>query len=171
MRDKKEPSDKLWEAATRDVRPLRGKKRAPAKKQDGAITIRETCGITKTSVPAKPAKGIDGCTDEKLRRGKFAIEGRIDLHGMRQNEAKVQLARFLTRCHGAGKRCVLVITGKGKPDEGRDWWEGRPGVLRDAVPGWLAEKPLSDIVLKAHPAQAKDGGAGAMYVLLRRKRA
>ena len=174
MIDEQEPSDKLWEAATRDVKPLRGRKRASVKKdskKDG-INIRETRGSAKAPGAVKAAKGIDGRTNEKLRRGKFEIEARIDLHGFRQKEAQAELTKFLMRAHAAGKRCVLVITGKGKPKNNQktDWWEGRPGVLRDMAPEWMQQNPLSQIVLQIHPAQPKDGGAGAFYVLLRRTR-
>ena len=178
MGNKKDPKsgkgpdgNELWEAATRDVKRLPGKK--PAK--DGpkkAINIRETRAAPKKETATKVAKGIDARTNEKLRRGKFEIDATLDLHGMRQSEAKVELVRTLTRCYAAGKRCVLVITGKGhRQKESADWWDGKPGVLRQMVPQWLAEAPLSGIVLQSQAAQPKHGGGGAMYVLLRRKRA
>ncbi len=188
MAGKKEPRGKgtkifseadaaLWDAAMRDVKPLPGEKRRARKtktagQKASGINIRETRGVAKTDSPkGKTSRGIDARTDEKLRRGKFEIEARIDLHGFRQKEARTELVKALTRCRAAGKRCVLVITGKGKTkSENSDWWDGKPGVLRDMVPVWLKEKPLSGVILQVHPAQPKDGGAGALYVLLRRAR-
>jgi len=91
----------------------------------------------------------------------MAIEARLDLHGMTQDEAHRALARFIARAQDDDRRAVLVITGKGGP--------GREGVLRRAVPRWLAEPPCRARVLAVETAQPRDGGAGALYVLLRRR--
>jgi DNA-nicking Smr family endonuclease len=110
--------------------------------------------------------GIDRRTLEKLRRGQMKLEAYLDLHGLRQSEAQAQLTRFLTDAHHAGRRCVLVITGKGT----RNPQTGEEGVLRRMVPFWLEMPPLSPLILSHCPARQKDGGDGAVYVLLRRKR-
>ena len=107
--------------------------------------------------------GLDGRKADRLRRGKLPIEATLDLHGLRQAEAHRRLERFLADCHVAGKRCVLVVTGKGLRKE-----EG--GVLRAAVPLWLNEAPNRSRVLSFDYAQQKHGGTGALYVLLRRQR-
>jgi DNA-nicking Smr family endonuclease len=99
------------------------------------------------------------------------IEARIDLHGMTQTEAHRALDSFLARAHCDGRRCVLVITGKGlrKPaeDEG---YGGETGILRSAVPRWLNEAPNRARILAFAWAQPNHGGGGALYVLLRRHR-
>ena len=92
------------------------------------------------------------------------IEGRIDLHGLTQAEAYRALAAFFAGCREAGRRCVLVITGKGL---GAD---GSVGVLRSAVPRWLNEAANRVHVLAYAYATPRDGGEGALYVLLRRTR-
>ncbi len=74
------------------------------------------------------------------------------------------LTAFLLRSHGEGKRLVLVITGKGRPDE-----SGRVGVLRREVPHWLDRPPLRQLVLQTAPAHQRHGGSGALYVCLRRR--
>ncbi len=107
------------------------------------------------------AAGVDRRTDTRLRRGQVAVDGRIDLHGMTQETAHRALAAFLHRCSAEGKRCILVITGKGNVSEGG-------GVLRRAVPQWLAEAPLRRLVVTLHQAHPRHGGDGALYVLLRR---
>ncbi len=112
--------------------------------------------------PGAPA-GLDKHTAQRLKRGQLAIDGRIDLHGMTQAEAHRALTAYLERAQGAARRCVLVITGKGRVSE-----EG--GVLRAMVPRWLNAPANRARVLAITPAQPKDGGAGALYVLLRRKR-
>ena len=110
------------------------------------------------------AAGIDRASFDRLRRGQLPIEARLDLHGLTQAEAHRELTRFITTSDASGKRLVLVITGKGRPGS-----EGM-GVLRQAVPRWLNEPGLRGRILALTPAQPRDGGAGALYVLLRRKR-
>ncbi|MGD1878823.1 MAG: Smr/MutS family protein [Kiloniellaceae bacterium] len=107
--------------------------------------------------------GLDRRKAERLRRGKLPIEATLDLHGLRQAEAHRRLEGFLADCHAAGKRCVLVVTGKGLHKE-----EG--GVLRASVPRWLNEAPNRSRVLSFDYAQQKHGGTGALYILLRRRR-
>jgi len=107
--------------------------------------------------------GIDRRTAERLRRGRLPIEASIDLHGLTRRAAEDALARFLTRAAERGQRCVLVITGKGRAT-------GEP-VLRSEVPRWLNQPALRQRVLACVTARQRDGGAGAFYVLLRRRRA
>lgn len=105
-------------------------------------------------------------TDErKLRRGSVAIGGRLDLHGMTRSEAHRAVGRFLSALAERGERVALVITGKGEPKGGG----GRTGVLRAEFPHWIGDGALARIVLAWRPAAPQHGGAGAFYVLLRRK--
>jgi DNA-nicking Smr family endonuclease len=97
-----------------------------------------------------------------LKRGKHKIEARLDLHGMTQQEAHHALARFIRAARSEGKRCVLVITGRGSVGG---------GVLRAAVPRWFEEPEFRPHLLAISTAQPRDGGAGALYVMLRRTRA
>lgn len=103
--------------------------------------------------------GIDRATAERLKRGRLPIEARLDLHGMTQEEAHGALAGFIRTARSGGKRCVLIITGRGKVGG---------GVLRSAVPRWLAEPGFRPHLLAVATAQPQDGGAGALYVMLRR---
>ncbi len=92
------------------------------------------------------------------------IGARIDLHGHTQEEAYRALCAFIASSRAAGRRCVLVVTGKGsRPD-------GTTGVLRQSVPRWLNMAPLREKVLSFTHARPKDGGEGALYVLLKRDR-
>jgi DNA-nicking Smr family endonuclease len=111
--------------------------------------------------------GVDRRQALRLRRGQLAIEGRLDLHGMTQAEAHRALASFVAKSHAAGKRVLLVVTGKGT----RPGADGSPsGVLRRTVPRWLAEPALRPLVLATAAALRRDGGDGALYLLLRRAR-
>ena len=109
-----------------------------------------------------PNPGLDRRTAQKLRRGQMPIEARLDLHGMTQEAAHRELSGFIARASASGKRVLLIITGKGTREGG--------GVLRQAVPRWLAEPALRGRVLATAPALPKDGGGGAFYLLLRRER-
>jgi DNA-nicking Smr family endonuclease len=106
-----------------------------------------------------------------IKRGSLPIEDRIDLHGMTQAAAQSALTGFIQDSAERGLRCVLVITGKGAPKKETDedlFMPRRPGVLRDATPGWLSASKLARHVIAYQPALPRDGGAGALYVLLRR---
>lgn len=119
------------------------------------------------------APGVDRRLQLRLKRGQLPIEARIDLHGLTREKAHVALNGFLSRQEALGRRCVLVITGKGRPDWDRPAWgseEREVGVIRRALPGWLGDYPNKERVLAFAPAQPQDGGRGAWYVLLRRRR-
>jgi DNA-nicking Smr family endonuclease len=105
--------------------------------------------------------GIDGGTQKRLFRGDVKIDARLDLHGFNTAQAQRKLTQFLSQARQSGYRCILVITGKGVRGE---------GVLRSSVPDWLKRSPLSEMVLAIAQAKPSDGGAGALYVLLRRQR-
>lgn len=94
---------------------------------------------------------------QNLRRGKWAIQRQIDLHGLRLEEARQALGQFLRESHAHGIRCVRVVTGKGLGSL------GKTGVLKDKVPRWLVQR---NEVLAFAQAQPAHGGAGALLVLL-----
>lgn len=119
--------------------------------------------------------GLDKRSSERLRKGQMVIEGKVDLHGMTQKQAHNRLGAFIRAAHAAGKRCVLVVTGKGKSriesDEQVAFMSTGPkGILRAAVPQWLHEPDLRPFVVDIRPARPQHGGDGALYVLLRRRR-
>jgi DNA-nicking Smr family endonuclease len=116
--------------------------------------------------------GIDKRQADRFRGGKLEIDGKIDLHGRSQAEAHDALHDFLHRAHRAGKRCLLVITGKGGSKIGSNTGGGEVtrGILRQAVPRWLNEPGLRRFVLAFDHARPQHGGEGALYVLLKRER-
>ncbi|MEC8372349.1 MAG: Smr/MutS family protein [Pseudomonadota bacterium] len=186
MTGKKETNDSdLFRAVMQDVKPL--KRRTPrsaaspgsAEKETTPIPasgkkrqVRHAVAIAPPPPPPKPKQsalqhgditGLDRRTGQRFKRGQLPVEARLDLHGMTQTEAHRALSAFLSNQHAAGRRCVIVVTGKGVGKEGG-------GVLRNAVPRWLNEAPNRDKVLAFEYARQRDGGAGALYVLLKRKR-
>ncbi len=108
------------------------------------------------------ASGVDLKTRRRLRRGEFAVEGSVDLHGRDAPTARAVLVRFLEGARRQRRRCVLVVHGKGLRSPG-----GEP-ILKRELPHWLREPPLADWVLAFCSALPRDGGTGAVYVLLRR---
>lgn len=113
---------------------------------------------------------MDHAAFRKMLRGKLRPEARIDLHGMTLAEAHPALTRFIFGAHEAGKRLVLVITGKGKDRDTPDPIPIRRGVLRHQVPNWLHAPPLGMLVLDVREAHQRHGGGGAYYVYLRKSR-
>ena len=111
----------------------------------------------RVSLASKPPI-LDKPTNRKIARGRTPIDGRIDLHGMTQIEAYNRLFQFLDSAFAAGKRTVLVITGKGTRGE---------GILKQAVPRWLSEPMFKSKVIGFHEAHVAHGGNGALYVRLR----
>lgn len=118
--------------------------------------------------------GLDKRTAERLRKGRMEIDGKLDLHGLTRAEAHRRLRSFITAAQIQGKRCVLVITGKGsskqKSDDAPFMRSEKAGILREAVPKWLLAPDLRQLVIDIRHAQPKHGGSGALYVLLRRSR-
>ena len=113
-----------------------------------------------------PLAPLDRKTRAALRRGTQAVDGVIDLHGLRQAEAQQALVAFLHRSQRAGRKLVLVITGKGAASSGEPFQER--GVLRRVVPHWLRLPELRRVVVGFEQAAAQHGGPGALYVRLRR---
>ena len=169
----------LWQRVTQRVMPLPGRTQTlwpSSKVKDLARPVKEKPKITKKSSlseasslatlkPFSPVDlregdraGLDGRTQRRLFRGAIPIDRRIDLHGHTSARAEIKLQSFIKDAFYAECRCVLVITGKGT------------GVLKSHVPGWLKRPPLSEMVLALAEARPADGGSGAFYVLLRRRR-
>lgn len=156
----------LWREMTDDVQPMPGstyQQGAPADEVKKEPVIRETVGIPKkqTHQSKFKAKDVDRKTMERLKKGKMPIDATIDLHGMTQAEAHGALIDFIKDSYNRDRRCVLVITGKGKLG---------PGILRQKVPIWLHDGEIGPLVLQETFAKHHDGGEGALYVLLRRRR-
>lgn len=108
--------------------------------------------------------GLDPHLVRQLRKGAFAYQNHLDLHGMRLEEARTAVECFFRTAYRDGLRCVLVVHGRGRNSDG-----GVP-VLKNWLIGWLSRGPGARIVLAFTSARPCDGGAGALYVLLRRRR-
>lgn len=114
--------------------------------------------------------GIDKSTLRRFKREEFRVEAILDLHGLNEDEAFAKVDSFIPQSYALGRRCVMIITGKGirvHPDE--DIFAAK-GVLRKQVPQWLNMARLRAMILiYKHPSE-KMGGNGALYILLRRNK-
>ncbi|RJF81448.1 DNA mismatch repair protein MutS [Azospirillum cavernae] len=175
----------LWRIAMRDADPMPGRALdpepeppPPALDEPVATRLAPPPTAQPRAAAARPGRSlapltpgstanIDRRTSDRFRKGQLVIEGRIDLHGMTQAQAHMALAGFVHHAWNDGRRCVLVITGKGSDKSGLG---GGLGVLRQAVPRWLGDPALRPMIVAIQPAQPKDGGDGALYVLIKRRR-
>jgi DNA-nicking Smr family endonuclease len=166
---------KLWGSVARQVKPLTRAVLAEhsAEAADKHATPSNDDANASASLPARdphprsyalppPLAPIDRKARQKLARGHDTIDARIDLHGQTQGQAHRALRKFLLDAHAAGHRYVLVITGKGRDQE--------QGILRRQVPLWLEAPDLRGLVVGFDTAHTGHGGAGALYVRVRRKR-
>ena len=124
----------------------------------------------KRKAPSSGPSGINGATQDRLRKGLIEPDAHIDLHGMTQAVAHRTLLSWLSAAHRRGCRLVVVVTGKGNPknDENASWMSSPHGVLKQMVPRWLNEPELAALIADVRPAHVKHGGGGALYVYLRK---
>lgn len=183
----------LWESIARSVKPIARRNvipevakrapdppktpdqpskppRVPIDVSDLTIGGRRDSATRSSSLPSSSglshgdAPGVDRRTADRFRRGQLPIEATLDLHGHNQESAYQALTGFIQAHQAAGRRCVLVITGKGLKE---DW---SVGVLREALPQWLNHQSIRKLILAFSYAQPHHGGSGAVYLLLRRNR-
>ena len=141
------------------------KKRAVSEAEK--ILFRETVEHSQPKIPARPKaqkppakakaglSGLDGNTAKKLKRGAVKPAARLDLHGFTQEAAHRALSSFIKGARKNGQRLVLVITGNGT-------------ALKPMVPRWLNQPEFSVLITGMETAHLRHGGAGALYVYLRK---
>lgn len=175
----------LWAHVTQDVTPstnenatftavlkeLSNLKETMAKRPPRIRALMTPPEVSSPPTPPSPPSLAPGKTDmmdkrtaRRLKRGQLSIDGRLDLHGHVQATAHRALESFLERSFYEAHRTVLVITGKGNRGT------GQVGVLKEAVPRWLNQTPIRDWVTGFSYAAVKDGGDGALYIRIKRRR-
>ena len=171
------PEDaQLWRYVTRNVNPYHGSRHPtddtalPTPPEAKKPLLHRASDTLPKQPPAPQAAlsvgrvvDMDRRTARRLKRGELPVDGRIDLHGMTLDQAHGALTGFIRGAHNRGARCVVVVTGKGKAGEGT-------GKIRRETPHWLNQAALRPLVLAVTEARTHDGGSGAFYVLLKRKR-
>jgi DNA-nicking Smr family endonuclease len=172
----------VWREVARSVTPLPGRKPAepepqpappsavpPAPLGPAAKAASKPAGSRPLPTPLAP---LERRLRIQLRRGQQSVEAVIDLHGLRQDEAHQVLRGFLRREQARGVKLALVVTGKGAAGDsvfGQGGGHER-GVLRRMVPHWLRLPDLRPLVVGFEEAEQRHGGAGALYIRLRRAR-
>lgn len=160
----------LWTTVTKSIAPLRD---APATDEAAEFVapLRHPAPVAKAapmqSPPAStppPLAVLGRRMKARVARGRAAIDGRLDLHGLTQGEAHAALLRFLRAAVSRGARLVLVITGKGARGD------GERGVLKRQVPQWLSLPEFRALIVGYEDAHVAHGGEGALYVRVRRSR-
>lgn len=157
-----------WEAENKATRASRkrGAATAPAPIPPAPPAKRASVARQEAPLPPSPKRPVPAAApalellDLRHAERRFKphprIEAKLDLHGMTQEQAHDALFGFIARCHGAGKRHVVVITGKGT------------GVLKRAVPRWLELPALRRHVSAMAHARPEKGGEGVLHVLLKK---
>jgi len=153
--------DELFEREMGEVRRIQHNQ-APIQRKTSAGPLpprSEGSDVERGEVLQFLRSGIQTATLQKLRRGQFPVEATLDLHGFTKDEASRQLQRFLLQSLAVGRRSVRIVHGKG---------QGSPGqspILKSKINQWLRENPS---ILAFCSARPRDGGAGAVDVLLRK---
>jgi DNA-nicking Smr family endonuclease len=108
------------------------------------------------------AQGLDRRLLKKLRQGTFAVQAHLDLHGKTRIEAHPLVESFIVDSRHRGRRCVLIVHGRGLNSK------DQIPILKENLKGWLARGRIAKSVLAFCSARPTDGGVGAVYVLLRK---
>lgn len=155
----------LWSKVAATAKPLAGKTAPLLSEPEPPAESRPAEAKAAKPHAVAPDSGrqhaFDQPTRRKLAKGRLPVEAKIDLHGLTQAEAHGFLLSFLHSAHGRGLRYVLIVTGKGASF-------GSDGVLKRAVPAWLATPSFRVLVSGFDEASRHHGGGGALYVRLRR---
>jgi DNA-nicking Smr family endonuclease len=164
---------KLWAKVVATVRPLGGVAPAPAEPEDAPDSPPDAPSAPRVRpapvpAPARKAPGttLDGTWDRRLSRGAVAPDSVVDLHGHNLATAYDLLDRRLDEAVRGGDRLLLLVTGKPPGPE-------RPvkrGAIRAAVGDWLAASRHAGDIAAVRNAHPRHGGAGALYIVLRRRR-
>ena len=175
----------LWSGVARSISPLRqAKKRQESPDRAGGPAVpaavsgprpvRQAMPVVDKPEKPPPLAPLDRRFKQRVASGRTPIDARLDLHGFTQKDAHAALSRFLRSAQAAGAKVVLVVTGKGtlRRQPGRhDYPETtEPGILRRQVPMWLSLPEFRPFVVSVEDAHVAHGGAGALYVRLRRAR-
>lgn len=153
--------DKIWEMFSKNIKPLKDKNEVgfePSKLRELKPKRLDPLSAFATSIV--PEKELVQMTKREMRR--IEIDGRLDLHGMTQQEAHLVFSNTVARAWKNGKKTLLIITGKGSLEN--------PETLRKMLPHWCAQNPLSQMIKSIAPAKPEHGGSGAYYFFLRANR-
>jgi DNA-nicking Smr family endonuclease len=174
MPEKKPPDLSLWNIATAGVQKLKGREKIhptspPYKKPKQPSIDKHGTIQLETILPSQSPRDnnpssfqIDAKYKKRLKQGDVQLDGSIDLHDLTLHQAHQKFMRFLNQHIAKKSRCLLIITGQGKP-------KGE-GVIRKNFSLWCEDEVIKPFILTVQQANIKHGGNGAFYILLRRIR-
>lgn len=162
----------LWQRVAESIRPLKPADGAARLDRDpGAATVRRAAAAPMLremgSAPGRPRKlgdSLDGGWDRRLRSGAVDPERTLDLHGMNLDNAWAAIDRLLEHSWKSGERVVLLVTGRERPEGER----GGRGRIRAALRDWLEASRHAPHIAAVRSAHRRHGGAGSLYIVLRR---
>ena len=178
----------LWRQVTQTIAPSPGRASMPESPPEAPVaaptpqvkTPRNMVGFREPFLPGytppgqqpasalAPLSPLERRLRQRLSRGRTEVDAVMDLHGLRQDQAHGVLRQFLFNAQGSGAKLVLVITGKGGRSQDLASWHSETGVLRRSVPQWLRAPEMRGVVIGFEEAAHHHGGAGALYVRIRR---
>ena len=147
----------------------KGKTRAPRREEQGSNPQPQNTGVTKAETLIFPnsddpfvarKNSVRRNEMKELLAGRIRPEEHVDLHGLTRPKARKHLAEAIASARAEGQRCLLIIVGRGRHSRDGE------GVLRAEIPGWLSHPDLADQIAAFGPALPRDGGRGALYVLM-----
>jgi DNA-nicking Smr family endonuclease len=156
----------LWRQVAGSVRPLHGDAPEPPEIATPPIARPGPKPAPQPARQASPGTTLDAGWDRRLARGLVAPDRLLDLHGHSLAAAHDRMDRKLGSAIADGARVLLLITGKPPADA-----SGKRGRIRAAVGDWLAASRHAGDIAAVRNAHPRHGGAGALYIILRRRRA
>lgn len=175
----------LWQRVIDTVRPLKGRKlravpqdkpvpkvAAAAPPAPVSLAVSKRIAAKKPPRPPEPGETLDGGWDRRLRRGVVSPDVTIDLHGYTLIDAHAELEAGLASAIQRHARLILLVTGRPPRGGAADRMDGRPvrGAIRASVGDWLTHSRHAAHIAAVRSAHPRHGGAGALYVILRRAR-
>ena len=164
-------TDSSWEDAVKGVKKIKTNiyveeilPRDVEIRQDKEVTVGFDLLKCGSNIEKDDFSHMDGSLAKRFKREAFPVEGILDLHGITEKSAFDRVCDFIKSSYFSSKRCVLIITGKGLDEN----LFPEKGVLRKSVPNWLTNSEISSLILAYKNPSERLGGAGALYILLRK---
>lgn len=171
------PEDnEVWQELIEDIAKIKKAPKATSLPKLKDIKIRPTLNVTPPSTQINSdlfdnTANIDGNSMRRFQKNDYPVEATLDLHGYTESRAYEAVHNFIQKSYQYGRRCVIIVTGKGyHASNDEDIFSNR-AILKNAVPNWLNSEQLKPFILSFTHPKAELGGSGALYILLRKNKA
>ena len=172
----------LWQEVAKTVRKVKqissaNKEQVPSRRRAEVKVCDDICSAlprlnkdSKRVLASGDVSSLDGRLAERFRKGKIEATARLDLHGFTVDEAFLKVRDFILSSYGIGARSVIIVTGKGRLAMDEAGFVHKTGKLRVELPKWLNHSDIRPCILSFTEAMAKDGGEGAFYIYLKKRK-